>query len=436
MANTGLWTVRIRPDEMNVQPRSNMTISRLTRFALPFFLIWGFAACENVVNPGFDPDDYEPIVAPDPVRTLDSMASGERVVLSEGSLTDVVLSWTPTERHGNTVYRYQVLIDTPEGDFSSPVETLFSDNSGLDTKLTLTHYQLNTIGKLAGYRSNSDGILRWKVRAYCGLDEAMSSVEGYFIIFMMDGIDDIPGEDEPVYITGLGTEDGGDRNAAQQMLRQGDGIYQSFTQLKAGLPFMFVSTVDGKECRYYVNENGVLREMNDGEEHEMTVGESGIYRITMNMGDQTVTYETIGDVFLYNVSGNYRQDFSYLGYGRWGVKDYTARKQRESWAGTGETRHSFKMIIDGTECRWGNSGRDEGSPNLGTDGSYYNLHQLAPGTDSWDYSFRYNDELLQWGEEQNGVWYATVKTDVTLYFNAEYGAYTHRWTVSGAESQE
>ena len=118
------------------------------------------------------------------------------------------------------------------------------------------------------------------------------------------------------------------------------------------------------------------------------------------------------------------------------MKDYTARKQRESWAGTGETRHSFKMVIDGTEYRWGNSGRDEGAPNLSTEDSYYNLNQLALGTDSWDYSFRYNDELLQWGDEQNGVWYATVKTDVTLYFNAEYGTYTHRWTVSGTEGQE
>ena len=92
------------------------------------------------------------------------------------------------------------------------------------------------------------------------------------------------------------------------------------------------------------------------------------------------------------------------------------------------------MVIDGTEYRWGNRGRDEGSPNLGTDGSYYNLYQLALGTDSWDYSFRYNDELLKWGEEQNGVWYATVKTDVTLYFNTEYGAYTHRWTASETEN--
>ena len=58
------------------------------------------------------------------------------------------------------------------------------------------------------------------------------------------------------------------------------------------------------------------------------------------------------------------------------------------------------------------------------------LYQLALGTDPWDYSFRFCDELLQWGEKQGNVYYATVKTDVTLYFNAEFGTYTHRWVAS------
>ncbi len=333
--------------------RNNMITKKLIKFALLFFLI-GLTACDNKLNPGFDPDDYEPIVPPEPVRTMDAMASGERVVLSGASLTDIVLKWTPTEKHGNTVYRYEVLIDTIGGDFTKPVETIFSDNNGLESQLTLTHYQANTIGKLAKFRCNTNGTLRWKVRAYCGLDQALSSLEGYFVIFMMDGIDDMPSENEPVYITGVGTEDDGDEAEAQQMLRQNEGIYQTFTQL----------------------------------------------------------------------------DFNYLGYGKWGVKNYTARKQTESWAGSGETRHSFKMEINGTTYRWGHKEKDKGQPNLTTDNSYYNLYQLALGTDPWDYSFRFCDELLQWGEKQGNVYYATVKTDVTLYFNAEFGTYTHRWVAS------
>ena len=61
--------------------RNNMITKKLIKFALLFFLI-GLTACDNKLNPGFDPDDYEPIVPPEPVRTMDAMASGERVVLS------------------------------------------------------------------------------------------------------------------------------------------------------------------------------------------------------------------------------------------------------------------------------------------------------------------------------------------------------------------
>ena len=69
------------------------------------------------------------------------------------------------------------------------------------------------------------------------------------------------------YITGVGTEDDGDEAEAQQMLRQNEGIYQTFTQLKADQPFIFMSTVEGRKCYYYVDDNGVLRERNDGEDY-------------------------------------------------------------------------------------------------------------------------------------------------------------------------
>ena len=55
--------------------RNNMITKKLIKFALLFFLI-GLTACDNKLNPGFDPDDYEPIVPPEPVRTMDAMASG------------------------------------------------------------------------------------------------------------------------------------------------------------------------------------------------------------------------------------------------------------------------------------------------------------------------------------------------------------------------
>ena len=131
---------------------------------------------------------------------------------------------------------------------------------------------------------------------------------------MMDGIDDMPSENEPVYITGVGTEDDGDEAEAQQMLRQNEGIYQTFTQLKADQPFIFMSTVEGRKCYYYVDDNGVLRERNDGEDCYSYGSSIRHLPVTINMGEQTISYDEIGAVYLYNHSGGYRQDFNYLGY--------------------------------------------------------------------------------------------------------------------------
>ena len=62
---------------------------------------------------------------------------------------------------------------------------------------------------------------------------------------------------------------------------------------------------------------------------------------------------------------------------------YCPETKRKVGTGSGETRHSFKMEINGTTYRWGHKEKDKGQPNLTTDNSYYNLYQLALGTDPW-----------------------------------------------------
>lgn len=402
---------------------------------LPLCFIIGLAACDNEVNKGFDPDEYEPVVAPDPVRTLNTMASGERIILSSSATESIVFSWSPTEEHGNTVYRYEVLMDTIGGDFSKPIYTGQADGNGLETKLTISHYQLNTIGRQAKFRCNNNGTLRWKVRAYCGLDQSISSLEGYFVIFMMDGLDNIPGTSPLVYITGSATEDNGVAENAQPMLCETDNLYQSFTSLKANEPFDITAVVDGVTCYYYVDETGRLCERLQTEtQHTNSVSESGIYRVTVNFESRVVTYDRVRKVYLFCNAGDVRDEMSYLGYGKWGLQNYTARKHKESWAGNGESRHQFRMEITADDQSeqtiiWGHQNKNASDPKADTEEEYYNLY-ISPSTDPWDYAFRYNGDLLKWGSETDGWWYASVKTDVTLYMNADFGVYTHRWTES------
>lgn len=405
----------------------------LSKFIMLLCII-AFASCSNDLNPGFDPGDYEPIVPPEPVRTLTSMASGERVVLSGTSIEDIILSWIPTEPKGNTVFRYEVLFDTLGGDFTKPVAAIKSDKEALASQLTVSHFQMNAIGKLARFKANSNGTLRWRVRAYCGLDKALSSLEGTFTIFMMDGIDDIPGENDHLYITGLATEDNGDPSLALEMTQMGEGIYQVFTKLKKDKTYMFFCEKDGKSHVYYYSKDK-LRQRLDDEDNECESTKDGIFRITLNFNTQEYEIVEVSSVYLFCIAGTYSQEFNYLGYGKWGVRNFTAHKRKEGWASSGETRHHFRMKLltaDGEiRINWGSNIKDSGLPKYDNDGnldySYFNMYEMSG---DWDYSFRYDEVLLQWGAENNGKWDATVKTDVTLYFNADYGQYTHRWVAS------
>ncbi|MBD8387144.1 SusE domain-containing protein [Dysgonomonas sp. BGC7] len=404
--------------------------NRLSNLIVLFCLI-AFAACSNEINPGFNQEDYEPIVPPEPVRTLTSMASGERVILSGTSVEDIVLSWIPTVVKGNTVFRYEVLFDTNDGDFSNPIEVLKSDKEALETKLTLSHFQMNAIGRLAKFKCNSNGTLRWKVRAYCGLDQSLSSLEGTFTIFMMDGIDDIPTEEDHLLITGTATEDGGDISKAQEMSRIDDGIYQVYLKMKKDKTYLFTCEKDGEQYIYYYS-GGKLRQRLEGETYECVQNTDGIYRITLNFNTQEMETIEIKKLYLYCIAGSYSQEFSYLGYGKWGVKSFLAHKRKESWAAGGETRYHFRMETVTSEgnvrMNWGSNIKDGGSPkrddNGNLDYSYFNMYEMSG---DWDYSFRYDDTLLQWGEFKDNKWEATVRTDVTIYLNADYGVYTHRW---------
>lgn len=401
---------------------------------LMLFCLVALAACSNELNPGFNQDDYEPIVAPDPVHTLTSMASGERVVLSGTSLEDIILSWTPTEKHGNTVYRYEVLFDTIGGDFSNPIQEFKADNNGVENQLTLSHYQANAIGKIAKFSANTNGTLRWKIRAYCGLDQAISSLEGYFVIFMMDGIDNIPGEEDDVYITGEATEDLGVESKAQKMLRLENGTYQVFTRVQANKPFTFISTIAGQKYSYYIDytdsDGNKLRQRNDANTNSSEFSESAIYRITLDFETQVVDIAKVERLYFYCFSGPQQQDLSYIGYGKWRVKNFIAQKKSESWAASGEVRHKFIMDIttrSGTnEIQWGQEKNDAA---FSTNQSYFNLY-ISPEADKSHYCFIYNNDLVKWGAQNGNYWYATVPCDITVCFNTDFGVYTHYWTAS------
>lgn len=410
-------------------------MKKVLSIALVLSTLMFFGSCEQTLNPGFDPNDYEPIVSPESVHTLKTLASGEYVILSENSLKDLVFEWEVTPPAGNSVFRYEVLFDTEDGNFSKPVAVYKSDNFALDPHLSLSHTEVNMIGILAGFKANSKGIIRWKVRTYCGLDMVLSSLEGRFQVMMMDGIDNIPRMDDPVYITGEATEDGGDFSRAQKMQTLSNGKYEAYLRLRQGKTYTFSAKIEGETYIYYYSDK--LRQRLDTEHNETTHTLSdGIYRVTVDFQSREMTVVKVTELYLYCIAGSYAEEFTYIGQGAWALKNYTAHKRKESWAGGGETRYHFRMEVEdetGASWRenWGQKGKDVSDPVLEgaewADKSYFDLYSMSG---SWDYSFRYSGDLLQWGAENNGIWKATVKTDVTIYLNAEFDQYTHRWVAS------
>lgn len=390
-------------------------------------LLATFTACERVVNPGFDPDDYEPILPPEPVYTLSTYANGVHVTLLDDGLSNIVLKWIPSEKLGNMVVRYEVLFDRDGGDFTNPIYVSKSDNSGLADSLTISHNQVNNIARLAGIKSNTNGNLNWRIRVYCGLDDVTSSIIGSFSLTRLDGFDLIP---ETLYITGAGTEGGSDLTQALQFRDRSTADFEIFTKLTAGQEFSFVSSTKSDSLvNYYYNGTKLVE--NTG---TMTVSQTGIYRLKVNFNDASYTIDEVTDVYYHYEPSNVRETLNYIGKGLWKTDSFYAKMQSVDWASSGEKRYQMRMKLNlGTgsgevQIIWGHKDSDQQSiPNASTDASYFNLYE-SPSTDSWAYSFRLPAQLNLPNLSTVGSWAtSTVPTVIEAHFNNDFDSYRHVW---------
>src|SRR5689334_8026596 len=61
-----------------------------------------------------------------------------------------IFEWSPAHAEDGSLVLYEVAFDQESGDFSSPFYITTSNGKGVDTKLTLTHADLNKIATLGG----------------------------------------------------------------------------------------------------------------------------------------------------------------------------------------------------------------------------------------------------------------------------------------------
>jgi len=128
--------------------------------------------------------DFEAVYTPTAVQTLLSFANNETIDLSiTGNDT---LKWKSSvlPKGSAMVVKYEVLLGSNDANLKETDDKLLgvetSDNEGADTTLVISSTTLESIASAAGITAGQTGTISWKVRAYCGQDNSVSSVTGHF----------------------------------------------------------------------------------------------------------------------------------------------------------------------------------------------------------------------------------------------------------------
>lgn len=269
----------------------------------------------------------------------------EDVLLDVTSSERVIFFWSGGEAADGGIILYEVLFDKEGGDFSSPLAK-FSSDRGSQSRLTLTHSQLNAIARQAGISRNGSGKLIWTVDASRGGVVKRCSEVGVLNLSRGNDIDAIP---ETLAPAGDAFAESG-----RSFIPQGSGVFVMITRVQAG-KMSFNSGSD----KYYVDNSGTLV-IGEGAQELSPVPESGLALVTVNFNTLKVTVDELSTtaqaqwaatntafvVLKYNGEGVYsgKGTATFLGPGRPGTP---------SWCSWSESRYSFITEVNGAAVRWG-----------------------------------------------------------------------------------
>lgn len=269
----------------------------------------------------------------------------EEVDLDVTSAERVVFFWSGGEAADGGIVLYQVLFDKEGGDFSAPLATFNSDR-GSQSRLTLTHAQLNTIARDGGLARSQSGNFIWTVKASrggvvrsCGIVKTLTLVRG-------NDIDALPDNLAPA---GTAIAESG-----RAFIKKAEGVFTLITRLQAGT-FSFANGPDN----YYVDNKGKIV-IGDGAQEITTPPASGLAQVTVDFNTLSVTVDELSEsvqaqwaatnvafvILQYKGNGLYsgKGVATFLGPGRPGTP---------SWCSWSESRYSFITEVNGVMVRWG-----------------------------------------------------------------------------------
>jgi hypothetical protein len=338
------------------------------------------------------------------VSNLTLPASDVAVVLAPATPASLDFQWDPATAADGDYVLYEIAFDKVGGDFSKPIYKTVSNGGGVQTKVTLTHKDLNKIANLGGIAASSTGKLIWTVLASKGTNVVVGSTSRTIQLSRPAGFADLPAD---MYITGSATEGGTDISKAVKLKKNEEGVFEIYTSLKAGDYILTDKpTADGK--KYYV-DNGLIKEGST----PVAITAAKNYKLTFDFNVATTSMDEIQSVGLWMAAYNKEiGNLNYIGNSTWEIASLPIVFFQFSWGK--DDRYKFVVHTSAGTQFLGSSKGDNGPP-AGQPASYFFL--LPVTNDQWANTYKFDPSA----DLHN------VKVDVSFKADA---AYTHSVTIN------
>jgi len=318
-----------------------------------------------------------------PVSNYISPADNISIKLDPPSNAAVTFEWSQARAADGTLVLYEVLFDKDGGDFSKPVYSTTSGTNGLDTKLVLSHGDLNKIANLAGIASQSQGKLKWTVNASKGLNVQPASSARTMTVERPAGFSVIPGN---LYLTGAGTEGGATLSQALPFKRLSSGIFEIYTKLTTG-SVKLVDQITGTPTEYYISGTKLLQ----GSNATNPTTTAGVYRITLDFNNGSAVVTEIQSVGLWvSAQNKVTVTIPYVAKGLWEIDNTPIEFFQFSWG----RDERYKFIFTEKDAagkvtmrQYGSTNVDNVPPTSSTAATYFNVVPVAD--DQWNNTYKF-----------------------------------------------
>jgi hypothetical protein len=318
-----------------------------------------------------------------PVSNYITPADNSFYKLDPPSNASVTFEWSQARAADGTLVLYEVVFDKDGGDFSKPVYSTVSGTNGLDTKLVLSHGDLNKIANLAGIASQAQGKLKWMVNASKGLNVVPATTSRTMTVERPAGFSVIPGN---LYLSGSGTEGGATLSQALPFKRLSAGVFELYTKLSPG-DVKIVDATTGTPTNYYVSGTKLLQ----GATTTNPTTTTGVYRMTLDFNNGSAVLTEIQSVGLWvSAQNKVTVTLPYKGKGLWEIDQTPIAFFQFSWGR--DERYNFiftekDMAGTVTMRQYGSTVANNVPPTATTAAAYFYLVPVA--TNQWDNTFKF-----------------------------------------------